>query len=935
MLEALIGPTKIDLLPLLIDQYKASLLFVTETWLKPGTPDAFLGIQRLFSTVRQDRQHSEGGGVCAFIRKDLNYNVVPIGDKYNNLEIVVVDVMSSDRKIRYIVCYRPPYYDDYAKKYVRDMIECFNCVVKCSWPCILVGDFNLPLINWKDLSYPSSNVYLEFMDFVITNGFTQIVDGATRGNNILDLVLCNAPMLINDCIIEAPIGDSDHNTVCFNICDCKGAEDITEPSIVVKDFKAADYVALNNYLAAVNWQDILVNFHDVQDMWGVFTSILDDAIEMFVPTRVVKVDRHTDLRCYPKYIRRYFSQRLSAWRIYRRFHTESLRLKYYAISRKCERAVEEFHKRKENTLIDSGSIGDFYRFINNKTSNRTGVAALKGDNGEFITNDSCKAEKLNNFFSSVFTVDNNVLPIFAAITANTDNKDVMDDVDFSIDDVYKVLRQLKPKFSAGPDGYNAFFLKNVAWPIAFPLSLLFSQSFCNGDIPAIWRQAIVTPSFKKGNPSDPNNYRPISLTCICCKVMESVVKKHMLDFLLLHGKISKQQHGFLAKHSTCSQLTECVNDWSVHLNVRNQVDIVYIDFCKAFDSVVHSKLIYKLESMGIRGKLLAWIAAFLSDRSQVVRIGRSVSGRVNVISGVPQGSVLGPLLFLVYINDIVEIFDDKVTVKMFADDVKIYVVIDNISDCVLLQKSLEKLQVWASDWQLQVSITKCAVLQMGVRKINYQYNINDIILPTVDSIRDLGIIVCKNLKFNKHVDNIVARAHQRASLILRCFKSRDTTTLCRAFVVYVRPLVEYCSQIWSPSYLSDIYKIERVQRRFTRRLKGMNSLSYGQRLNKLKLETLELRRLKFDLLFVFKILNGLVSVSREVFNFSAMLNLRGHNCKLVKPISHVNCRLHVFVSRIVDAWNVLPQNAINATNVNVFKSVVNDVNFNKFLQVST
>jgi len=224
---------------------------------------------------------------------------------------------------------------------------------------------------------------------------------------------------------------------------------------------------------------------------------------------------------------------------------------------------------------------------------------------------------------------------------------------------------------------------------------------------------------------------------------------------------------------------------------------------------------------------------------------------------------------------------------------------------------------------------------MGVRKINSQYNINDIILPTVDSIRDLGITVCKNLKFNKHVDNIVARAHQRASLILRCFKSRDTTTLCRAFVVYVRPLVEYCSQIWSPSYLSDIYKIERLQRRFTRRLKGMNSLSYGQRLNKLKLETLELRRLKFDLLLVFKILNGLVSVSREVFNFSAMLNLRGHNCKLVKPISHVNCRLRVFVSRIVDAWNVLPQNAINATNVNVFKSVVNDVNFNKFLQVST
>jgi len=158
-----------------------------------------------------------------------------------------------------------------------------------------------------------------------------------------------------------------------------------------------------------------------------------------------------------------------------------------------------------------------------------------------------------------------------------------------------------------------------------------------------------------------------------------------LDVLLVNDKISKQQHGFLAKHSTCSQIIECTNDWSIALNVRNQVDTVYIDFSKAFDSVVHSKLLCKLESLGVRGKLLAWIAAFLSDRSQVVRVGNAVSNIAKVVSGVPQGSVLGPLLFLVYINDIVDIFDDRVKVKLFADDVKIYVVVENISDCLLLQ----------------------------------------------------------------------------------------------------------------------------------------------------------------------------------------------------------------------------------------------------------
>ncbi len=136
-----------------------------------------------------------------------------------------------------------------------------------------------------------------------------------------------------------------------------------------------------------------------------------------------------------------------------------------------------------------------------------------------------------------------------------------------------MLCHLKPKFSSGPDGYSAFFLRGVASNVAFPLAMLFSQSFCSSKVPSVWKHAIVTPVFKKGNAGDANNYRPISLTCVCCKIMKTIIKKHVLHYLLLHKKISKQQHGFLAKHSTCSQLIECVNDWSIALNVRKQVDV--------------------------------------------------------------------------------------------------------------------------------------------------------------------------------------------------------------------------------------------------------------------------------------------------------------------------------------------------------------------------
>jgi len=177
--------------------------------------------------------------------------------------------------------------------------------------------------------------------------------------------------------------------------------------------------------------------------------------------------------------------------------------------------------------------------------------------------------------------------------------------------------------------------------------------------------------------------------------MESIIKDRLITYLLENSLISKQQHGFLAKHSTCSQLLECVNDWTIELNFRHSIDVANIDFQKALDSVVHSKLCHKLKCYGVSGKLLNWLTDFLFNRIQVVRINNKTSDYIPVKSGVRQGSVLSPVLFLIFINDIVDIFGFGLTVKLFADDVKIYAIINDVNDSVLLQEGLDALYAWS------------------------------------------------------------------------------------------------------------------------------------------------------------------------------------------------------------------------------------------------
>ena len=366
-----------------------------------------------------------------------------------------------------------------------------------------------------------------------------------------------------------------------------------------------------------------------------------------------------------------------------------------------------------------------------------------------------------------------------------------------------------------------------------PLSYLFESSFEYSYLPPIWLKSIVTPIFKKGKHTDPANYRPVALTSILCKLMETIIKNQLNSYLFLNNFLSQHQHGFISKLSTATNLLECTNDWLLSLNSSKSTDAVYIDFSKAFDSIVLSKLLYKLKNYGISGNLFKWISGFINNRTQVVKVDNCHSSPRPVLSGVPQGSVLGPVLFILFINDITSVCEGSTIIKLFADDAKLFTVV-TVND-YSLQHSLDNLTIWAADWQLTINIIKCCILSIrnhsSVNNAHPCYFINGVALTCSDSVSDLGILVTNDLNFKTHICSIVTKALYRSSVIFRAFTCRDLNLLRRAFITYVnvRPLVEYNSILWNPTTVYLIDLLESVQRKYTKRIPSLSDQSYAER----------------------------------------------------------------------------------------------------------
>ena len=908
---------KLDELVLYLSHEKPDIVGITETWLHDDIFNSEISIEgyALYRKDRNSKVKTRGGGVMFYINTKFNVTVVEDFEDSNFPETLWCNIEFDKRKTLIGVCYRPP---DSSNINDEALCNLLSKVGLCNKDVIIMGDFNFPELNWKEIEL--LNEFHPFVDCLRNIFFYQHVNESTRGNNVLDLVITSSEDIIKNLRIGEPFGSSDHQIVRFDVVKYK----ITTEEIRNKfNYFKGNYESIRDKIKEIDW-DIIFEHLDVEQMWTILRDKLHKLRDEFIP---LAKNKNTKKKWINRNVIKRRRAKEKAWKKYVKSGKDQTKYKDYieklheSTNANREAKIEFEKKLANNIKKDSKS---FFAYVNNKQKCQDKIGPLINESGDLITDDLDTANLLNKYFSSVFTFDDNsVIPEPKNLFMSDLLKEGLLNVVISDEKIKLKLEKLKIDKSPGLDGIHPKLLYELKDFIIKPLGVIFRASIDRGEIPTDWKDASVTPLFKKGKKSDPLNYRPVSLTSIPCKILESLIKDEIMSHLEKFSLIRDSQHGFLAGRSCLTNLLEFMEDVTDILDRGNCVDIIYLDFAKAFDKVSHKHLFKKIEAHGISGNLGKWIENWLSGRRQKVSVNYKYSEWEYVVSGVPQGSVLGPLLFLIFINDL----DDGILSKLkkFADDTKLYREISCRKDCNILQEDLDKLVSWSEEWKMLFNVDKCSVMHMGNAQEQYIYTMGYNSVKDITSEKDLGLLIDNNATFSNQCLSAVRNANRMLGLIRRniVYKSKDV--ILRLYKSLVRPLLEYCVQVWNPYLRKDIDLLERVQRRATKMISEFKHLNYEQRLKKLRLTTLEKRRVRGDMIQVYKLITKVDKVNySKFFTLSEGGRTRGHKFKLSKKRTRLNLRKNFFSQRVVNTWNRLPNRVVNASNVNAFKKELDE-----------
>lgn len=918
--------TKLD--TLYTELFEFDILAFSETWLGPQIDTNDLLLQSYNKPERKDRVGDNHGGVMVYVKNGIYYK------RRHDLEIrgieaIWIELANNHKHVLFGLFYRPP---NSNVNYLSSIEDSIALATDTGIPDIIVsGDFNLDILS-PQTARKVESLCLQFSLYQLIDSATHFTEHSV---SLIDIILVSN----KNHVILSGVGEPFLGQQLRYHCPVYGIFKFSKPKAYsftrsVWYYERGNYDLLHDRASEVLWDSLQSNDIDIFAT-NIHTAIVDIAREC-IPNKQIRVKR-SDPPWLTTLLKRHIRKRKRAFRKAKRSNFDHDWKKFRKIRNAVIKLIREskqsfYDKLKDKLASDKLSAKDWWatlKFFISPNSKST-VPSLEY-NDEIYTDELDKANLLNGYFQSQTTLDeaNTVLPDLPVVPIELQLSQII----LSPLEVESVLKSLPLGKAAGPNGLSNRILRELSSELSLPYCILFNQSLHTGKIPNSYKEANICPVPKKGDLSVVSNYRPISLLNSENKVFERLVFKYLFNHFRDNNLLTSLQSGFLPGDSTVNQLTFLYNTFCQALDSGKEVRAVFCDISKAFDRVWHSGLIYKLQAAGVTGEVLAWLKNYLKDRKHRVVLPSATSGWKYIQAGVPQGSILGPLLFLLYINDIVTDIDSNI--RLFADDTSLFIIVENPTTAAnCLNSDLSKISQWASSWLVSFNPTKTESLRFS-RKLNQLHHpplyMQNHEITEVKFHKHLGVYFSDDCSWHHHINYVKEKAWDRINVMRKLKFKLDRKSLETIYLVFIRPILEYGDVLWNNCTQYEKDELDKIQTEAARIVVGATKLvSLNTLYNEIGWERLEKRRRNHQLTMFYKMINHLTpfylsSLIPQPVGATSRYNLRNSD-DLQTVDARTSLYYHSFLPSAVRAWNNLPFEARFSESVYSFKRFLNKEN---------
>ena len=901
--------------------FEFDILAFTETWLSPTTLIDDLLLQSYNTPERNDRAGDAHGGVIVYVKEGIRYKRRK-DLEIRGIECVWIEVANNNKRILFGLFYRAPNSD---ANYLSSIEDSISLAVDTGIADIIItGDFNF---NYLDLQSRRKidSLCTQFSLFQTINQPTHFTE---YSSSLIDIILVSN----KDNLILSGVGDPFLNQQMRYHCPIFGILKFSKPksksfSRHIWDYNNGDYNLLREKASQMDWESLKDDNIDnyVENLKNAIIAITTEC----VPNRSIKV-KPSDPPWLTSALKRHIRKRKRAYKKALRSNLDRHWNKFKTLRNEAITMIRDskqkfFKKIADKLKSDTLSSKDWWATL--KTfiipNFKSTIPPLEY-NGRIYTYETDKSNIFNQYFQgqTVLNDANAYLPDLPSPSYTTQLNSII----LTPFEVESVLQTLKIGKASGPDGISNRILKELSHELSSPYCSLFNQSLRSGIFPSPYKDANVSPVPKKGDLSVVSNYRPISLLNSDAKLFERLVFKHLFNHLQGNNMLSSLQSGFIPGDSTVNQLTYLYHTFCEALDAGKEVRAVFCDISKAFDRVWHAGLVHKLRAAGVTGTLLDWFRNYLSDRRQRVVLPGGSSEWTYIRAGVPQGSILGPLLFLVYINDIVT--DIGSNIRLFADDTSLFIIVsDPASAATCLNSDLEKISRWATTWLVTFNPSKSVAFLISRRLIRPDHPplfMQNVQIEEVDSHKHLGLHLSQDCTWHKQIDYIKEKAWFRINVMRKLKFKLDRKSLETIYIAFIRPILEYADVIWDNCSQYEKDELEKIQTEAARIATGATKLiSLSNLYKEICWETLQQRRHNHKLILFYKMVNNLAptylsSLLPQQVSTVSRYNLRNSN-DLQTIRTNTSLYYNSFLPSTLREWNKLPTEIRQLPTLNSFK----------------